>query len=90
VEADKKLPFKKLLLQVRNELSINEDDFSAEPGMFEITQQLTHQQIHFNFLAIDMKKKVSLPGYEWIAIRKLEKYPFPKTIRDLLYRYAKR
>jgi A/G-specific adenine glycosylase len=86
IEASKNLSRKKLLLQFEKEFSIQHDAYDIKGAAKEITQQLTHQQIHFNFIEIELKKKLRLPGYEWIAVNETDHYPFPKTIKQVLSR----
>ncbi len=48
-------------------------------------QQLTHQLLTFRFLTIELKKmpKTFEKG-EWVSIKNLEKFAFPKTINSFL------
>jgi A/G-specific adenine glycosylase len=47
-------------------------------------QRLTHQQIYFNFLVINVQKRISLPDYKWVGLKELEQHPFPKTLQDFI------
>jgi len=47
-------------------------------------QLLTHQIIHGQFIKLTVSKPLSVVGYEAIALKKLDKLPFPKFITAYL------
>ena len=49
-----------------------------------LKQKLTHQTIHFHILHFKPASKKGLHQYQWIRLKELDRYPFPKTLRDYL------
>lgn len=47
-------------------------------------QLLTHQTIHGQFIKIAINSALSIPGYEAVSQKKLDKLPFPKFITGYL------
>jgi A/G-specific adenine glycosylase len=89
IEAPKNLPVKKIVAQFEKEFSISSAAYIVNGKTTEATQKLTHQQIHFSFIEIELEKKFRLPGYEWVAASEIINYPFPKTIKNMLCRERK-
>lgn len=50
----------------------------------EITQKLTHQTIHFNFIVIEINKKEKLEDFSWVSLSTLTQFAFPKTLKDFI------
>jgi A/G-specific adenine glycosylase len=55
----------------------------AIENTWEAKQKLTHQQIHFRFSKVLIKKQ-PVPGFTWVKISKLSEYPFPKTLQEFI------
>lgn len=47
-------------------------------------QQLTHQNIHGQFIKIQVDKPLQLPGFEAVPVKKMSQLPFPKFIVNYL------
>ena len=55
----------------------------------EKEQKLTHQHINFDLYHIEVKKKRSIPGFEWIPLSNLDQFAFPKTLQGFLSQLRK-
>jgi A/G-specific adenine glycosylase len=51
---------------------------------FQIKQKLTHQQINFRFHKIELSKKANIPGCFWAKSPEVDKYAFPKTLKQYI------
>ncbi len=49
-----------------------------------VSQKLSHQTIYAQFIKLSLNKKISLTGYEWVAVKQLKKLAFPKIITSYL------
>ena len=50
-------------------------------------QALTHQLINGLFIHVVVGSPVYIPGYEWIDLKKFDKFPFPRFITSFLHNY---
>ena len=53
----------------------------------EVTQKLTHQLLHFNFISIEVTKKPSLEGFVWMGREELRQAAFSITLKSQLERH---
>lgn len=68
-----------------------QESFGIPPSMYEVIsaaasmqQRLTHQQIHFQFIHLQLKGPVPISDFEWVRLKELSQYAFPKTLAAYL------
>jgi A/G-specific adenine glycosylase len=87
--------FEFCLMETSSAVSADEilQDFEKQFGIYqykllgsntEITQKLTHQLLHFNFITIEVTKKPSLEGFVWMGSDELRQAAFPSALKSQL------
>ena len=82
-EKKEKIPPQKLLKSKLVKESIGTNG-SIQHTSEWMVQKLTHQHIHGIFIEITLKNKIKLSGYQYISIKTINQYPFPKMITSYL------
>jgi A/G-specific adenine glycosylase len=73
-----------VLAQWRKSYGIRASDYKVtEPGL-QVVQRLSHQLIHFSFIHLQLPKRLTIEGMEWVPVQQLQQYPFPKTLQQHL------
>ena len=85
IEADKEMGVKNILSSAEKKGILPQNDYDVVAVSQLFKQQLSHQLIAGQFIAIKLKKKVS-SGNNWVWVEKkeLKKYAFPKIINTWL------
>jgi A/G-specific adenine glycosylase len=64
--------------------TFNSNDFTITAVSKIHKQQLTHQNIFGRFIRINLKEKLTIPGYKLTSVKQLNLLPFPKFITTYL------
>jgi A/G-specific adenine glycosylase len=83
IETEKKPTAKNLFLQLEKSYSISKNDFNILKEA-QVSQRLSHQIIHFSFLTLELINPTNIDDMHWVEIKKIDQYPFPKTLQSLL------
>ncbi len=84
IEGDRQWNKEKLLRQLEKSYDLPPAGYDVISAAAHTTQKLTHQQIHFSFLHLQLKKQIKLENHIWVFKEDLLKYPFPKTLQAFL------
>lgn len=72
-------------------LSLLKKQFGLQPSSIIIEwseeQRLSHQTICFHFIIITIKKKRTVPNYNWVKLPQLQSLAFPKTLQQATQRH---
>jgi A/G-specific adenine glycosylase len=82
IESDKPVHNEKAQELFKNKFSVENVSFEYERE--SIKQKLSHQDLCFNFHKVVFNKKQRLLGFNWVAIKDIGDYPFPKTLAMFL------
>ena len=77
-------PEKEVLAQWRKSYGVKTTDYKIIHHRTEVVQRLSHQIIHFYFLHLQLKSRVAIEDIKWISKPELLKYPFPKSLQELV------
>jgi A/G-specific adenine glycosylase len=86
IESEHSIERKKILQLVEKQYAISNYRFCHS---FVSQQRLTHQQINFCFIEIEMEQKEMIPGFFWTKIPDLNTHAFPKTLQQFASTYLK-
>jgi A/G-specific adenine glycosylase len=84
IEGDSKWNKEMLLQQLAKSYNIHPGDYEVISAAANTTQKLTHQQIHFSFVHLQLKKQPQLENFIWVSKENTLQYPFPKTLQAFL------
>lgn len=82
IETEKPLRTDKAQQLFEEKFHLEEPEWEYASGI--VKQKLTHQELCFNFHKLNLNKKPELPGYKWVRLKDLSKYPFPKTLASFI------
>jgi A/G-specific adenine glycosylase len=83
IETGKNSDLKTITAQFENESGYSSTDYHVN-SINTQSQQLTHQQINFTFITIDVKIRKQPAGYKWVPRKSFHSFAFPKYIREVL------
>jgi A/G-specific adenine glycosylase len=83
-EADIELETGAILQTLEAEYGIIASDFEIISSEGRAKQRLTHQLIRFSFLHLHLTRHPQMPGFDWIPVRELHRFAFPKTVGDFI------
>jgi A/G-specific adenine glycosylase len=85
IEENKKLTPKQVLSAFQKKYGVEENSYKTAKDIHLFKQRLSHQLIHFQFIIVELQKKVPFPEeIIWVAPSELSSYPFPKTLQQYI------
>ncbi|RYY59976.1 MAG: A/G-specific adenine glycosylase [Chitinophagaceae bacterium] len=84
IEAEAPLAKAEVLAALAAEYGLAAGDYTVLSAAAKARQRLSHQLIHFSFLHLELRRRPSLPGFEWLPAAALDRVACPKTVGDFL------
>jgi A/G-specific adenine glycosylase len=75
---------REVLAQWRKSHGIRASDYKVVAQDLQVVQRLSHQLIHFSFIHLQLPKRLTIEGMEWVPVQQLQQFPFPKTLQQHL------